>query len=67
MNTQKVVTVFTDIPSGATAMDKSFVKLYPELDYLFDEGMYIENIVQNHIANDRYMLTFIFRSYNHPQ
>lgn len=67
MNTQKVVTVFTDVPAAAKTLDKSFVKLYPELDYLFDEGMYIENIVQNHVANDRYMLTFIFRSYNHPQ
>ena len=67
MNTQKIVTDFTDIPASTKTLDKSFVKLYPELDYLFDEGMYIENIVQNHVANDRYMLTFIFRSYNHPQ
>ena len=67
MNEQKVITVFTDIPAGARTQDKMFVKLFPEFDYLLDEGMYIESIVQNHMANDRYILTFIFRGYNHPQ
>lgn len=61
MQTQEIITLITRLPKE---IKEPVVKKYPELNSLLNNGMYIESCQQTLIADDRYILTFIFKYLN---
>ena len=56
---QEVITIFSDIPYGATS------KSYPELDEWLEKGMYVESFRQTQSdSTSKYIITFLLRYYN---
>lgn len=58
---QKIVTLLVDIGKGK---NKTNLFEYPELDALFDEGMYIESFNQCTLSDKKFYVTFILRYYH---
>jgi len=67
MKAQEVITVIAEIPAESIRQTDPLIKTYPELDALFEKGMYIESLTQTHISNKTYIITFVFRNYNAAQ
>ena len=58
---QKIVTILVDIAKGENKMN---LIEYPELNALFDEGMYIESFNQCTLSDTKFYITFILRFYH---
>ena len=67
MKPQEIVSVFTEITPEELTKRGSIIKVYPELDAMFEKGMYVEKVSQTCLENGRCMITFIFRYYNMSQ
>lgn len=63
MKQQEIITVFTSMPEDVKEKHV-FINTYPELDKFFEKGMYVENIVQNCLADGRCAITFVLRYYS---
>ncbi len=62
MKKQEIITIFTNIPKNINE-ENNITNTYPELNKFFEKGMYIENVVQNCLADGRCVITFVFRHY----
>lgn len=58
---QEVVTLIVKMPGKCT---KTATKQYPELNPMFEKGMYIESLTQCRLSKRQYSITFVFRHYN---
>lgn len=58
---QEVVTLIVQIPKKSS---NPTLKHYPELNTLFEKGMYIETSSQCRLSKKQYSITFVFRHYN---
>ncbi len=56
---QKVVTLIVNIEKQKEDMFE-----YPELNSMFNEGMYIESFNQCRLSDKRYGITFVLRNYH---
>ncbi|MFN3445877.1 MAG: hypothetical protein ACK44D_09060 [Bacteroidia bacterium] len=58
---QKVITLLVDIKKNKS---KTNIQEYPELNAMFDEGMYIESFNQCRLTNKKVHITFVLRYYH---
>lgn len=60
MNAQEVITIFAEIPSTAEHSENAIIQ-YPQLNAMFEKGMYIESFNKIYVSNRKYLITFVFR------
>ena len=60
-NKQEVITLIVEMPKKSA---KFTMKEYPELNPMFEKGMYIETSTQCRLSKKLYSITFVFRHYN---
>lgn len=58
---QKVITLLVDIKKNKA---KTNIQEYPELNAMFDEGMYIESFNQCRLTDKKVLITFVLRFYH---
>jgi hypothetical protein len=58
---QKVITLLVDIKQNKS---KTNIQEDPELNAMFDEGMYIESFNQCRLTNKKVHITFVLRYYH---